>query len=253
MASTLAITPDVAGVLSLATVDGMTVRLVGPQLDRKLYQAVDKVLTALGGKWDRRQGGHVFPFDPAEHIARALGTGEAVHRKNTLQFFQTPAALAERMARMAGIERGDLVLEPEAGHGRLVAPALALGARVIAIEIDPVNVATLKALTTEVVIQADFLVWAPDQQPRFDVALMNPPFTAGQDIDHIRAAWRLLAPGGRLVSICSESSFASRTRKAQDFRDWASSIGAEVEVLPAGTFSESGTPVTSRLIFATSP
>jgi len=241
---------DVANVLRGASVQGNVIVLPPGQLERKLYQDVDKVLKAMGGKWDRKAGGHSFPLDPSEMLADALGTGKALNRKGTLQFFQTPEPLAERMAALARVTASDIVLEPSAGHGRLVNPAKKLGADVVAVEIDATNADVLSGIGGISVHQADFLEWGRYERGRFNVVLMNPPFSGGQDIDHITSAWSLLTPGGRLVAICSETAFGTNTKKAAAFRDWLASIGATVETLPAGTFREAGTGVGARLISA---
>ncbi len=34
------------------------------QLDRKMYESVGKGLDLLGGKWNKKAGGHVFAIDP---------------------------------------------------------------------------------------------------------------------------------------------------------------------------------------------
>ena len=50
-------------------------------LDRKVYTDVNKVLEALGGKWNRKAGGHVFDHCPADEIDEAILTGECTDRK----------------------------------------------------------------------------------------------------------------------------------------------------------------------------
>lgn len=239
---------EVNEVLAHATVEGNAIILPPGQLDRPLYDAVNKVLTAMGGKWSRKVGGHVFPQNPSDLLAEALGTGKAENRKQTLQFFQTPESLAERMA--AKIRAGDLVLEPSAGHGRLVKPLLRVGADVVAVEIDPTNADVLSRIGGFEVHQCDFLDWAKYERRSFDAVVMNPPFTGNQDIRHVMAAWNLLRDGGRLVAIMSEHAFIGQERECRDFRNWLSDISAGVETLPVGSFYESGTGVSARLIVA---
>jgi len=246
--------PTAAEVLGQATVQGNVIILPPGQLDRPIYEAVNKVLIAMGGKWNKKAGGHLFAFDPSEKLADALGTGKAVSRQQTLQIFETPEPLAERMAELAGIKPGDLVLEPSAGLGRLVNPLLARGARVVTVEIDPENSEVLRGLDVIGVHLSDFLLWGRRQHrqgSRFDAVVMNPPFTQNQDIRHIQAAWNLLRDGGRLVAILSEHAFIGRERECADFRTWLSSIGATDEALPSNTFAASGTAVRTRLITAT--
>lgn len=37
-------------------------------LDRSQYVAVNKALETMGGKWNKKQGGHVFTFDPRPQV-----------------------------------------------------------------------------------------------------------------------------------------------------------------------------------------
>ena len=112
----------VVDILAGATIEGTVLRLTCGQLDRKTYEAVNKALDALGGKWNRKLGGHVFAEDPSGAIEQALLTGEVTSAKKEFDFFQTPVALAERMAELADVRfaRGTRILEPSAGHGRIL-------------------------------------------------------------------------------------------------------------------------------------
>lgn len=244
-------------VLERGTIEGNVLKLPG-QLDRADYLKVDKVLKGLGGKWDRKAGGHVFPFDPAELIDKAANEGAYVDRKQELQFFETPDALASDMVMRAGIKPGDKVLEPSAGHGAIVAPLLAAGATVTAIDIDYQNLKALKKRTGLEGLHIDFLTWATPTDEfaatmglQFDAVVMNPPFRNNQDIRHIRAAWAMLKPGGRLVAVASPHFTFASERECTDFREWLEHIGAEVMEIEAGAFKESGTAIGTRLIVAT--
>lgn len=252
--SSISISPEVAAVLNAAEVSGSIVRLTGT-LDRKLYEATNKILEALGGKWDRKSKGHVFPIDAERALGSALENGSAVKRQQALQFFQTPGALARRMVELAQICADDDVLEPSAGHGRLLLPLEKLAGlgSVVAVEIDEANCRVLTLSFSASVHQADFLKWSSETLEVFDVALMNPPFSGNQDVAHMRAAWSLLRSGGRMVAIASEHGFIGQERVAQEFRSWLADINATVEQLPPGTFSESGTMVGARLIVALKP
>lgn len=237
-------------VLSRAIVQGNVVILPAGQLDHPVYEAVNKVLTAMGGKWNKKAGGRLFAFDPSSLLADALGTGKAVNRQQTLQFFETPVDLAQRLSFLAGVNPGGMVLEPSAGHGRLVKPALERGADVVAVEIDPTNADVLSRIGGVEVHQADFLEWAKYEKRRFDAVIMNPPFAGNQDIRHIRAAWSLLRDGGSFAAIMGEHAFMGSERECIEFRDWLDDVGAEVEQVPAGAFKESGTNIAVRIISA---
>ena len=109
------------------------------------------------------------------------------------QLFPTPPALAARMVELAGIKRGMRVLEPSAGTGRLLAAireATGGGAVRTAVEIsarmcDVLRVREEGADTRN----CDFLECSAEQLGGlFDRVVMNPPFGAGADIQHITHA-----------------------------------------------------------------
>jgi hypothetical protein len=89
----------------------------------------------------------------------------------------------------------------------------------------------------------------------FDRVAMNPPFEHGQDIDHVRHAFRALKPGGRLVAIMSEGAFFRTDRKASEFREWLDEVGGEAEDLPDGLFLQSDRPtgVRTRIVAIDKP
>ena len=252
---------EVLAILARATITG-NVLVLPEQLDSETYLRVAKTLTAARGKWDRKAKGHVFPFDPRELMADAIDTGSVVDAKKSMQFYETPPALAARMATLARLAPGDRVLEPSAGLGRLVGALLEIGAGVHAIEPEPANVVPLRELAGGAgrrcdgsrlsVSETTFEEFHAAQSGElFEAIVMNPPFSDNRDIGHIRAAWDHLAPGGRLVAICSEGPFFRQDRAAVAFREWLDGIDASVEKLPPGTFRESGTDVATRLIVAT--
>ena len=83
----------------------------------------------------------------------------------------------------------------------------------------------------------------------FDRIVMNPPFSKGADIAHVRHAFdHYLKPGGRLVAIMSEGPFFRQDRAATDFRNWLHQQGGDAEPLPAGSFRDSGTGVNARIV-----
>lgn len=56
------------------------------------------------------------------------------------------------------------------------------------------------------VIQADFLEWAQEAAQRFDVVVMNPPYSEGRALAHLNAAAALVNDGGRLAAILPAGS-----------------------------------------------
>lgn len=244
---TTTISQDVLTVLSACRVDGPAVFLPPGQLDRKLYLSVNKVLEALGGKWNRKAKGHLFPSDPATALDDAIVTGGYAHPRDEFGFFPTPAAVANLVAELAELRDGQRVLEPSAGTGALVSACLArvpnLGFSCI--ELQPTLAAGLRVkYPTFDVLTADFLAAfhiTTEDCPLYDRVVMNPPFARQQDVDHVEHAFRLfLKPGGRLVSVMSAGATFRQDRKAREFRE---ALRPTFHPLPEGSFLESGTDV----------
>jgi protein-L-isoaspartate O-methyltransferase len=251
MARTIRLDDETRDILAQMSIDGVVATLPSGQLARPVYEKVNKALTALGGKWDRRKGWHVFKADPTVLLKGGVDSGTVENLKQKYQFFETPPDLAADMVGRLRLAPGETVLEPSAGRGRLVGPCLRAGALVRAVEIWSENTPHLiSILGAERVTEANFLEMSVAGQG-FDAIPMNPPFTGGQAVRHIRRAWEWLKPGGRMVAICDSGAVTNGSRLHQDFRAWLESVDADIEELPSGTFAESGTQVASRLITAT--
>ena len=92
------IADNILSILGECRVEGDTLFLPDRQLDRSTYQAVNKVLVNIGGKWDRRAKGHVFADgDPVELLNNVLMTGETIDIKKQYLFFPTPRPVAEQI------------------------------------------------------------------------------------------------------------------------------------------------------------
>lgn len=77
----------------------------------------------------------------------------------------------------------------------------------------------------------------------YDRILMNPPFSDGRAAQHVRHAYDLLKPGGRLVAIVDEGVFFRSDKKTKAFREWLDEVGGTDEKLAEGTFLDSSLPV----------
>lgn len=235
------LTDEVKDVLSRATVDGNVLYLPEEQLDRKLYEAVNKALTNAGGKWKTRVG-HVFPSNAAPKLAAMLGTGVSVDEKKRDQAFFTPDDLADHVAELADV-RGCDVLDPEAGRGALVRACLRAGAaRVYAVEHNKEYGQEIEGATA-VYSGYDFLELTELWGGRlFHRIVMNPPFTKNQDIQHVRHALQFLAPRGVLVAILLNN----QTRKG--FQKLVVEYDPEIEEIDRGAFKASGTDVPTIIL-----
>lgn len=235
--------------LKYADITGTHLVLAGPQMDAKLYQRVNEVLEAVGGRWDKTEQAHVFAGDAAVAIAPVLESGTVVtlrEKRQDSQFFPTPASVVARLLELAAVTPGMEVLEPSAGTGALATAVAGVGAVVDCVERDPGYAAALTAagVARDVCVR-DFL--AVPGEPRYDRVVMNPPFTRGTDIAHVEHALRFLKPGGLLVSVMSWA-VTYQTRKTAAFRRLVESRGGMVEAVPAGAFAESGTNVGTVIV-----
>ena len=178
------------------------------------------------GRAMRRSAG-AGPDGPRRMLAmlEAVAALEPSHTRRSeaqvrLQQFSTPLPLAYAALQAAAVRPGDTVLEPSAGTGMLAVMAeCALGGRAAGRlrlnEIAEARAGLLALLfpgapvaSVDAEAVADRL---PDVRPT--VVLMNPPFSAtpgvdrtrrGADLRHVRSAFSMLPPGGRLVAITSE-------------------------------------------------
>jgi hypothetical protein len=219
-----------------------------PQLDRPTYMAVNKVLELAGGRWEKRAKAHVFDEDGQDKIAQAIETGSILDAKKTFQFFPTPPELAARMVDLINPEDFEFILEPSAGDGALVAALIEddhARSLITALELNPEYAAKCYKNTGVAPRVADFMTWTPPF--KFNHVIMNPPFTGGQDVDHVTRAFEFLEPGGRLVAITAPSWQFRTNKKFEDFRKLVSTYG-EAEEIPAGTFQESGTDIRTVLV-----
>lgn len=255
---TITISPEVAAVLRRSTFTETSVVLPNEQLARPLYVEVNKVLDAVGGAWNKKAKAHLFPkgVDPRDVLSDALDTGEVVHEKKSRQAFYTPVEVAALAVKRAEIEPHMVVLEPSAGEGALVQAVFEAcpTAAVTAVENDPRALGVLRDRCRQpklTVDEADFLQLSPHPKgfSLFHRVVMNPPFADGQEIEHVRHAFRFLAPGGRLVAIMSPAITFRTDKRYMEFRDWinANTEDRAFEELPENAFRESGTNVRTIL------
>lgn len=246
------ISPQVRDVLQRgAWAEGGTYHLPEGHLERPLYEACDKVLRALGGKWDRKVRGHRFAADKRQALEDALTDGVAVDQKRTLEQFFTPPEIADQVVALAQIEPEQTVLEPSAGAGALIAAVAKAHptAIITAVELDT---DLYRALHAEwglraTIIAADFLAM-PTGDFRPDRIVMNPPFGRGADMAHVSRALTILRPGGVLVSVMSPHWTFAKDAASERFRGLVNGHSHEWTPLPEGSFRASDTGVNTGLL-----
>ena len=200
----------------------------GAWLWKDAYEAAEAAVVLFVQRYGRamRKQTGAGPDGPRHMLAMldAVAALEPSHTKRSeeqirLQQFSTPLPLAYVALRAAAIRPGDTVLEPSAGTGMLAVIAeCAMGNRAagslylneyaharahLLTHLFPQAVTT--AFNAEAI--ADRL---HDVTPT--AVIMNPPFSATPGVDrirhdadlrHIRSAFSMLPPGGRLVTITS--------------------------------------------------
>ncbi len=218
--------------------DGKLGILTCGQIDRKLYMSVNKALTAMGGKWNRSKGGHIFLLDPRPQVEGLIENGALVVERDG--FFETPLEVIARMMEL--VQPTGRVLEPSAGLGA-IADHLDRD-NLLCIEKNDQRADELrkKGYTVQC---GDFLTMTP---LKFDTIFMNPPFEQGQDIDHVQHAYKYLDDNGSLASVMSTGPFFRGDSKAVAFREWFDHVGGYVEDLPPNSFKRSGTGVNACLV-----
>jgi predicted RNA methylase len=243
---------DILAILAALECEGDLAHQYPAQLDRPVYSRLNKVLTDLGGKWNRKRKGHVFASgDAAAALDDAVAFGEYTDAKQVFQNFPTPPPFAAHLVDLLGITNGEPVLEPSCGEGNIVDALGNAGCgNIFAVEIRPECIEGIQAkpgvnkVVCEDFLQMHFLQMHADD-PCFAGAAMNPPFTNGQDIAHVQHAFEFIRPGGRLVAVLSSSFTFRKQRRFVEFRDWAKSVGATWTQNPEGTFRPSGTNVST--------
>jgi len=237
------IAQNILEILQNSTTNGNELFLQGT-LDRKDYVATNKVIEACGGNWNKKSKSHVFPTDAEERLEQILLTGEVEIPKDEFEYFPTPSSVVNRLVELSEAKPGMKMLEPEAGQGAIAIPFRELGCDVSCYELSEANFNVLKSLNFNV-IQADFLQIEPEE--KYDLIVMNPPFSKQQDIKHVLHAYKFLNPNGILVSVMCGNVLWRDNKLTKDFREFISTNGS-VEKLPEQSFKSSGTNVGTVIV-----
>lgn len=232
------IAKEIIDLLAKCEVEGKTLKIT-EQLDRKTYGQLNKVLTAIGGKWNAKQRVHLFQEDVSEMIENIINTGKYSCIKKDFQFFPTPIELAKKIIKLAEITPDDICLEPSAGMGNIA--QFMPNCDVIELHEDNRKTLIDKGFN---LVHDDFLTFIPEK--KYTAIVMNPPFSKGQDIEHVTKAIEMAERV--VVAITSASVIFRNDKKTEAFRKLVAYYGGTIEELPAESFKESGTQVNTCLI-----
>ena len=186
------------------------------------YEAAEAALVLFLKRWGRTMRREAGSPEGMLAMLEALAALEPSHTRRSegqvaRQQFSTPLPLAYAVLQAARVRPGDVVLEPSAGTGMLAVLAeCALGSRAAGAlhlnELAAVRAGMLEGLFPEASVTRHNAEAIGDCIPhvRPSVVLMNPPFSTtpgvdrrrrGADLLHVRAAFSMLPPGGRLVAL----------------------------------------------------
>lgn len=181
-----------------------------------------------------------------------------------IDFYPTPADLADRMACMVNIDNINSVLEPSAGDGRLAeAIAKQMNAKryrysssgqpidfenldIDAIELSPELGSVLKGKGIRLV-HDDFLKFSTFK--RYDLIIMNPPFSDGAK--HLLKALEMQQNGGKIVCILNAETLKNPcTNDRRALQQQLTDLNAKVEFIQnAFVDADRKTSVEIALIF----
>lgn len=202
---------------SSAAFDGPRVTIT-EQLGADVWPLVRTTLEKSGAVFAVGTSMFEFEADQDAHaiVSGVLAAGQVMGAAGAAGYVPTPADLAADLVAQYGELRAPRgrrlrVLEPSAGTGRFV-QAITRGlpvewCDVTAVEMDARRARQIPADLATVVVDTfeSYAARARKAGELFDVVVMNPPFSVpGRPtiwVDHLMEAWRLLAPGGRLVAI----------------------------------------------------
>lgn len=220
------------------------------QMERSTYTKVADILERLEGKWNKKAGAFVFPFNAKEMIEEVFTTG-SIPTRNPNQFHPTPRQqvidMLESSERLhlnlmfgtsnnnpdlPASERNIRVLEPSIGRLGIanVVKEKYPHVNIIGCEIDEVNVKIAREAGYDV-IHGDFLQMPiPEtEEERFDAVIMNPPFMGRDFLKHIRHAQKMLKRNGALVSVVPSEWMKSATSETEvAFLDEATRCSSEI-------------------------
>lgn len=175
---------------------------------------------------------HLNPAGSDDPVTVAI---DELRGKKLPGFFPTPKPLIRQLMDEAAIQPGETVFEPSAGMGDILDAVRQEHPEALVSGIER-NLSLAEVLSAKgydgVVEFGDFL----EHQGQYDKVLMNPPFENGQDIDHVRHAYELVNPGGRVVAIMSRGPFFRTDAKSTAFREWLEETTHTTGELPDDAF-----------------
>lgn len=185
---------------------------------------------------DINEAVHATMVEQAPRFAALARDDSKARAVSSFNLFPTPPELARRLvAMMPDLPPEAGILEPSAGTGNLYR---ALRERypenpIDLLDISPECCAELYRITegdqNARILQRDFLEYQPAK--RYAAVCMNPPFSRGRDVRHIRHALPLTEKGGKVSAITGNGPRQQRVLQPK---------ADTYEPLPADAFASLG-------------
>lgn len=231
-----------------------------------LYDEIKEHVEDYGGHWSERYKGFIFSLNKIEFKQE---TKEYKQWKEYRQYYKTPDYLADIMVELLGLDKlkekqakGERcrILEPSAGQGALIDSVLKKynlkNTYLYAIEPDEYNLSVLDTKYTEVngilkqgISFEKFYNLHKDDTDKLDRIIMNPPFSNGRALKHLRMACDLLADDGILVALISDNEIFYGGEDAKWVNeDLLMRENVDIIELSPDAFIESGTTILTSII-----
>ena len=140
------------------------------------------------------------------------------------------------------------LLEPSAGVGNLLDNSWAKEFDITCIELNLEKCDVLQEKGYKA-LRGDFLSKCGDLgENTFDVIIAAPPFNGNADLLHIHKMYRLLKPGGLIVTLTSPYWLTNNESHQTDFRKFLEGKDHSVEMLPDMTFIEKKKTVPTAIL-----
>lgn len=181
------------------------------RLNKKgLYDHFLRVVSFIGGTVFKINHNNciLFEYDDITSVLDELCVSGIMDDKKSYQQYYTNTELSNKAYDLLtkNIAETDLArlscIEPSCGNGSLL--RLLPKNNTLGIDISKNNAAICKALGYKT-INSDFIDFASTTKEKFDLCLMNPPFTGNQAYNHTMAAYTLLKENGSLTAILPSS------------------------------------------------
>lgn len=228
---------------------------------------VNAFLETMDGSWEQRKpgakgedvGGKEYDratLSPLSDFDRAKSLYFANQKKNAgnkaaegKDYFATPEPVGFKMVEWAGLNDGDKVLEPSAGHGAISRFFSPNTENVI---IEPSGkLAALAQMNTDgaKVINSNFEDY--NVVNKFTAVVMNPPFGVGGKtaMDHVAKAFKHLRDDGRIIAIIPDGpSMTKRFDRWYNSNDAADACMVGEVLLPSEAFKRAGTGIFTKIL-----